>query len=194
MGDICGSVEMRHNCAHSSPVCELYAHLRPEDVSDSASNLCFVAFDRRLRNSQGKQPCETCSSPSCSGERSCVPNHLHESKTCSSPSCSCERSCVHDHFHESKRFGVSPLNVACRTEIPLRSTSHKYHAALTLPGRVQRQTHRVHAVVNIQARSGMFPSPGVGGREGRREREVRQHDVSTYRHVVYDVVIKRCNI
>ena len=92
------------------------------------------------------------------------------------------------------KLGASPLNVARGTEIPRRSTSHKYHAALTLPGRVQRQTHRVHAVVNIQARSGMFPSPGVGGREGRREREVRQHGESTYRHVVYDVAIKRCNI
>ncbi len=35
-GTICGSFETRYNCAHSSPVCELYAHLRHEDVSDAA--------------------------------------------------------------------------------------------------------------------------------------------------------------
>jgi hypothetical protein len=142
-----------------------------------------VAFVSRMANSHA--------SPSCSCERSCVHNHLHESKTCSSPLCSCERSCMHDHLHEVR--GVA-THVARGTEIPRRSTSHKYHAALTLPGRVQRQTHRVHAVVNIQARSGMFPSPGVGGREGGREREVRQHGDSTYRHAVHDVAIKRCNI
>jgi hypothetical protein len=160
MGDICGSVEMRYNSAHSSPACELYADLRHEDVSDLASNLCFaastVASVTRMANSLARH--------------ARLPRVHVKGAVCMTT------------FTKAKGSLATQ-----RRAWDGNTTPRRPDVAGTSPA-----THRVHAAVNIQACFGMFPSPGVGGREGRREREVRQHAVSTYRHV--EPEIKRCII